>query len=624
MIIKAWGTTDVGKTRDHNEDNYLVDEEIDLYVVADGMGGHAAGEVASSIAAETVRDAVIKNRDLIESYVMGDDAVQKYDIAQILEHAVQAACSDIFQRAQNEPEKKGMGTTLSLLLIAGERGFVAHVGDSRIYLIRQNQVHQITEDHSLINHLIRKGRLKRSEIEDSPYAQYKNAVTRAVGVYESVEVDSLDFDILAGDRFLLCSDGLSAYLEDDNIKGVFESNKPEKVPSAFVQLANNGGGHDNITAVIVHALTDEEGSAARRAVDVRLRMEIMAKMPLFSHLKYKELVRVLNITRVRKYKPKDVIIREGEPGDELLVVLDGKVDLTKDGAYITSFERGAHFGEMALVDKSPRSATAIAHNEARLLVIRQDDFYKVLSKEPELSVKLLWSFVKVLTERLRQTTSQLSGERLMARAEDLSEEVDICEETQEDTQHEDTQHEDTQEEVTTLSDSIAPPEETEETPQTEQNPQTTKVSDAERDLGNNDNNDCSNVDAVEAEAITIDIAEPQVSEDAAPGVVPSTKGNEAESQKAPEREPEKELQKEDTKETPSTTSSKGDDIRKAVPEPDEVKKTDPVQKPETQQKNEPIQKPETQQKTEAAEEIGSGEAIRNIATKPQGLDKNKS
>ncbi len=428
MKINAWGTTDVGKTRDHNEDNYLVDEGINLYVVADGMGGHAAGEVASSIAAETVRDAVIKNRDLIESYVKGDDTVQKYDIAQVLEHAVQAACSDIFQKAQNEPEKKGMGTTLSLLLIAGERGFVAHVGDSRIYLIRQNNVHQITEDHSLINHLLRKGRLKRSEIESSPYAQYKNAVTRAVGVYESVEVDSLDFDILAGDRFLLCSDGLSAYLNEENIKGVFSANKPEAVPNAFVQLANNGGGHDNITAVTIYALTDEEGAAARRAVDVRLRMEVMAGMPLFAHLGYKELVRVMNITRVREYEPGEIIIQEGEPGDELLLVLDGTVDLLKEGAYITSFKRGDHFGEMALVDRSPRSATASARDKARLLVIKQNDFYKILSKEPEISVKLLWSFVKVLTDRLRQTTSQLSGERLIARAEDMSDEVDMCEE----------------------------------------------------------------------------------------------------------------------------------------------------------------------------------------------------
>lgn len=428
MKIRSWGATDVGKTRDHNEDNFLVDEDLNLYVVADGMGGHAAGEVASQIAAETVREAVIQNQDLIEKYIAGDESVQRFDIAQVLEHAVQSACSDIFQRAQNEPEKRGMGTTLSLLLVAGERGFVAHVGDSRIYLLRQNQVHQLTEDHSLVNHLVRKGRLKRHEIEDSPYAKYKNAVTRAVGVYESVEVDSLDFDVLAGDRFLLCSDGLSAYLDDENVLGAFEANEPDEVPLAFIQIANNGGGHDNITAVSVYALTDEEGEAAKKAADVRLRMEVMARMPLLAHLTYKELVRVLNITRVRTYSSGDVIIREGEPGDELYLVLDGSVDIVKDGSFITTFRRGEHFGEMALVDSSPRSATVVARDEARLLIIRRQDFYNILAKEPEVSVKLLWSFVKVLTQRLRKTTSQLSGERLGAQAEDLSDEVDVFEE----------------------------------------------------------------------------------------------------------------------------------------------------------------------------------------------------
>ena len=151
-------------------------------------------------------------------------------------------------------------------------------------------------------------------------------------------------------------------------------------------------------------------------------------MPLFAHLSYKELVRVMSITRVRSYDPKEVVIKEGEPGDELMLVLDGTIDLLKDTAYITSFERGDHFGEMALVDKRPRSATALARDEARLLIIKQEDFYRILAKEPELSVKLLWSFVKVLTERLRQTTTQLSGERLVATAEDLSDEVDLCEE----------------------------------------------------------------------------------------------------------------------------------------------------------------------------------------------------
>ena len=187
--------TDTGRQRTHNEDNFLIDKKLRLFLVADGMGGHAAGEVASSIAVHEIRDAVHNSRDLIDRYRVDHPGVQGYEILQVLEHAIQSACSAVHARAQSEPDKRGMGTTATVLLIAGGgdhlRGFIAHVGDSRVYLARQNQCHVLTEDHSLMNELVRRGKLNREQIESSPYKQYKNAVTRAVGVYGSVEVDTL-------------------------------------------------------------------------------------------------------------------------------------------------------------------------------------------------------------------------------------------------------------------------------------------------------------------------------------------------------------------------------------------------------------------------------------------------
>src|SRR6478752_3460187 len=188
-----------------------------LFVVADGMGGHAAGEVASQIAVHEVSRVVRENTDVIARYAKSHEMAARQDILAVLEHAVQTACASIYHRGQTETEKRGMGTTTSTLLICGDRGFIAHVGDSRIYLLRQGQVHQLTEDHSLLNELVRRGKLKRDEIDSSPYAKYKNAVTRAVGAYESVETDTLDFEVLPGDHFLLCSDGLHAYLEDSDV-----------------------------------------------------------------------------------------------------------------------------------------------------------------------------------------------------------------------------------------------------------------------------------------------------------------------------------------------------------------------------------------------------------------------
>lgn len=418
MQIESWAATDNGRQRDHNEDNFFVDKKLRMFVVADGMGGHAAGEVASSLCVRKVHDVLSENRDLLERFHTGDKNVSRSDILRILEHAVQTSCSAIYERATREKEKRGMGTTCSLLLLAGDRGFIAHVGDSRIYLMRQGQVHQLSDDHSLVNELVRRGKLKLEEIDSSPYKDYKNAVTRAVGVYESVDVDTLDFDVLPGDQFLLCSDGLHAYLDDEKINRVIASTEVKAITKEFIDLANAGGGHDNITNVFVRVLGAELED--QRSKELNLKIEVLKNMPIFRYLNYKELVRVMNITEVRSYRAGDEIIKEGTTGEELYILLDGSVRLHKDEAFITTLKRGDHFGEMALVDRAPRSASATSEVDSRLLSISRKDFYHIIRNESKLSVKLLWSFVQVLTQRLRKTTADLSGARLEAALPDLT------------------------------------------------------------------------------------------------------------------------------------------------------------------------------------------------------------
>jgi hypothetical protein len=286
-------------------------------------------------------------------------------------------------------------------------------------------VHQLTEDHSLVNELVRRGKLKRDEIDGSPYAKYKNAVTRAVGAYESVETDTLDFEVLPGDNFLLCSDGLSHYLKEGDVPEILIVDDVADAPKTLVALANAGGGHDNITAVVVRVEvpSGEAKEYAARASDLANKVDVLKRMPLFRHLTYKEIMRLLNVTLVRDYKVGEPIIVEGTEAEELFIVLSGKVRLHKKEAFITNFGRGAHFGEMALVDRSPRSASATAEEASRALVLRRREFYEIIRKEPALATKLLWSFVQVLTERLRKTTADLSGARLEAAAVDMSEDV---------------------------------------------------------------------------------------------------------------------------------------------------------------------------------------------------------
>jgi serine/threonine protein phosphatase PrpC len=404
--------TDIGRQRTHNEDNFLIDKKLRLFLVADGMGGHAAGEVASSIAVHEIRDAVFNRRELIDRYRVDHPGVQSYEILQVLEHAIQAACSAVHARAQAEPDKRGMGTTSTVLLIAGGgdhlRGFIGHVGDSRVYLARQNQCHVLTEDHSLINELVRRGKLNREQIESSPYKPYKNAVTRAVGVYSSVEVDTFDFDILPGDRFLLCSDGMYAYVDDAELPTQLADGEVKDVPKKLVEVANQGGGHDNITAVVVRIGETSSTELVPHTTEVSLKLEVLKGMQMFRYLSYKELVRVSNIAEITEVSADQVIFSTGQPGDAMYVVLSGAVQLAKSETVVAELTRGHHFGEMALVDRSVRSLTATATERTQLVVIRRKGFYEIIKREPALATKMLWSFVQVLGARLRKTTNDLS------------------------------------------------------------------------------------------------------------------------------------------------------------------------------------------------------------------------
>lgn len=412
MELTFAASTDIGRQRTHNEDNFLIDKKLRLFLVADGMGGHAAGEIASSIAVHEIRDAIYNNRDLIDRYRVDHPGVQPYEILQVLEHAVQAACSAVHSRAQAEPDKRGMGTTATVLLIAGTgdhlRGFIAHVGDSRVYLARQNQSHILTEDHSLMNELVRRGKLNREQIESSPYKQYKNAVTRAVGVYSSVEVDTFDFDILPGDRFLLCSDGMYAYVDEDALPKQLAEGEIKEVPRRLVEQANARGGHDNITAVVLRVGETASAELMPHTSDVTLKLEVLKGMQMFRYLAYKELVRVSNIAEMLEVDPNKVIFTAGQPGDAMYVVVSGSVRLTKDEKTVADLGKGHHFGEMALVDRSTRSLTATAMEPTRLLMITRKDFYEIIKREPEAATKILWSFVQVLGQRLRKTTNDLS------------------------------------------------------------------------------------------------------------------------------------------------------------------------------------------------------------------------
>lgn len=399
MELDFWATTDVGRVRDHNEDNFLVDKRMRLFVVADGMGGHAAGEVASAMSVKIVREVVAGASDVLENLEENPDDVQaRRKILGVLETAISEACKRVWSQAQEDSTKQGMGTTTTVLLLTEGRGFIGHVGDSRIYMLRQGEVHQLTEDHSLVNEMLRLGKIQPGEEHKIPH---KNAVTRAVGVNEFVEVDTFEFDVLSGDQFLVCSDGLCGYFDDSSdggeIRELMQGDDVREVTEQTIKFANDGGGKDNITSIVVRVTGDVEG----RKQKMEAVMQALQATPFFQYLSYKEMVQVVNMTQRQQFEEGAEICSESEEADALYLIVEGRVRLEENGQRLAELEAPDHFGETAIIDEEARRFSAYALTNTRVLSIRRARFMELLRIDSDLSVKLLWNFLQTFTIRLR-------------------------------------------------------------------------------------------------------------------------------------------------------------------------------------------------------------------------------
>ncbi len=240
MHVTCAARTDVGLIRSGNEDNYLMIPERGVFVVADGMGGHAAGEIASEMAVQLIA------RDLGSFKGLGAD-----EAASRMTTAIKGANAAIFERTLSEHDKRGMGTTATVMVLhAGTRYMIGQVGDSRAYLLREGRFHQLTKDHSYVQEQVDAGYLTPEQARTHPYA---NVITRCVGASADVLPDIFSGTVRVGDIFLLASDGLTGMVDDDVLQGILESQgTPDRWVDKLVAEANRRGGLDNITCIIVH------------------------------------------------------------------------------------------------------------------------------------------------------------------------------------------------------------------------------------------------------------------------------------------------------------------------------------------------------------------------------------
>jgi len=266
-----------------------------------------------------------------------------------------------------------MTTTLVAAVIGGGAAFLVHVGDSRAYLLRDRQVRQLTEDHSMVNQLLRQGSITPEEAATS---RYRNVITRAVGLYPTVQTDTAFVELLKSDRLMLCSDGCSDLVPEGPMAALLGSTSVTDATDALIDASLEAGGKDNVTVIVV------EPEAVLEAEAVTARAAAMERLFLFSELPFHARLRVGRIVSERPAQRGDVIVRRGERGDTMYTVVQGHVAVMVGGREVATLGPGEHFGELALVDELPRSADIVAKTEVHLLAIERAALREFCMVEP--------------------------------------------------------------------------------------------------------------------------------------------------------------------------------------------------------------------------------------------------
>jgi protein phosphatase len=255
--ILSGGASDVGRVRSNNEDCYRLVQPLNLFVLSDGMGGEAHGEIASALAVETVVKHCMESQSNPALPAYGEAQAGLSENTKRLASAVHFANRNIFQSAEDHPEQSGMGATITALWVNGGGLSIAHVGDSRAYLLRGGMLQQLTRDHSLVAEQVRRGILSANEAEQS---DMQSVLLRALGTHSEVEVDSEEQALFPRDLLLLCSDGLTRMVTEPEIAGTLQAEMdPQKAAERLVALANENGGADNISVIVVKLENESKG-----------------------------------------------------------------------------------------------------------------------------------------------------------------------------------------------------------------------------------------------------------------------------------------------------------------------------------------------------------------------------
>ncbi|MCP4804421.1 MAG: cyclic nucleotide-binding domain-containing protein [Proteobacteria bacterium] len=397
-MIRHAALTDDGKRRDHNEDAYLALPDDGVFLVADGVGGRACGEVAAAMTVETFETSTGVLKEALQAYSAGPSRGTRNKVLEVLGQTCQNASRAVYEAAEAEA-RRGMTTTLVAAVVGHGAIFLAHVGDSRAYLLREGELLQLTDDHSMVNELVRTGQMSYDEAKRS---RYRNVITRAIGLQPGVQPDVAAVEVLPGDRLMLCSDGLSDPVPAADICRLMADGSPAQATSRLLQQALDNGGPDNVTVVVI------DPDASPQAEAAAARAEVMAGLFLFADLPFHARARVGRMVSDVFVQPGDTLVTQGDQGRSMYVVVQGKVEVVLDGVALARMGPGEHFGELALVDARPRSATVKAIGAATLIQIDRNALDDFCRREPELGTRILWKLLGTVTGRLRNASTRIA------------------------------------------------------------------------------------------------------------------------------------------------------------------------------------------------------------------------
>lgn len=373
---KAFGATLLGSDEKYNESQYLVDSSLGLYIVCDGKADNGQGAAAGKMVMSFLQDVIFSKKELLSGVGQNPAKNDLEQLVNLLIEGVRKTSHQVHKENLMQKDHGHVGSSLALALVVGNNAILVHLGSSSIYLQREGELHPLTK--------------KSQEL---------------LGTGQDLSIETISLELNRGDNLLLCTEGLGETLSKDQVGFVLQQGHCEDYVDDLLKAVQKKLNHPTVTAI---AISFHKVRSVKEKTSPHKKVQILKKMPLFSLLEFKEIAKVLSGMSHQSYKKDEAVVIEGAQGEELFVILRGSADVIVGSKVINTLEDSDYFGELSLIDKNPRSATVRANGDLEVLVMHKDDFYKIISKEKNISIKLLWMLTKTLSARLRKTDSLLS------------------------------------------------------------------------------------------------------------------------------------------------------------------------------------------------------------------------